>query len=276
MSWDTVTGTMFSMDIGEDLAEEINIINPGGNYGWSEREGNFLLGGGALPVGDSGFIYPVAQYDHEEGHAIAGGFAYRGDNIPALQGKFIFGDIVNGRVFYSDVDELIAVDDGDPSTMATISELQLIYDGSNQDLIDIVSGALGTTAFRTDLRLAVDSRGELFLMTKQDGSIREILPRLPSDFNINGDVDGEDLARWQGGFGIGSTNAVGDADGDNDVDGSDFLNWQREFNSVTVATVSSNLTVPEPTSLGLFAVAGLFFFARTFRDLREELVKQLS
>jgi len=264
MSWDPVTETMFAMDIGEDIAEEVNIINSGDNYGWSDREGTFLVGGGALPAGDSGFTYPVAQYDHNEGHAIAGGFAYRGDNIPALQGKFVFGDIVNGRIFYSDVDEMITVDDGNPSTTATINELQLIYDGSNQDFIDIVSGALGKNAFRTDLRLGIDDRGELYLMSKQDGWIREVLPQLPSDFDIDGDVDRDDLALWQGGFGIGTTNAEGDADGDNDVDGRDFLDWQREFNSGTSAITLSSLAVPEPTSLGLLGLGlALLLYFRT-------------
>jgi hypothetical protein len=43
------------------------------------------------------FIYPVAMYDHDEGVAISGGFAYNG-KIPALGGKFVFGDINRGRV----------------------------------------------------------------------------------------------------------------------------------------------------------------------------------
>ncbi len=244
MSWDPVTDTMFAMDIGEDAAEEVNIINSGGNYGWSVREGTFLIGGGPLPANDSGFTYPVAQYDHDEGHAIAGGFAYRGDRIPALQGKFVFGDIVNGRIFYSDVDEMIAVDDGNPSTTATIDELQLIYDGSNQDLIDIVSGALGNTASRTDLRLAQDAAGELYILTKQDGFIREVLPHLPGDFDFDGDVDGLDFLQWQRGDSLNSFSA------------SDLDDWEANFGMVTQLTATAAV-VPEPSTRIMLCSVGM-------------------
>jgi glucose/arabinose dehydrogenase len=247
MSWDSVTETMFVTEIGENDVEEINIIRPGENYGWHLREGTFLVGGGALPAGDSGFTYPVAQYDHDEGSAIASGFVYRGDNIPSLQGAFVFGDVVNGRIFYSDVDEMIADDDGDPNTTAAIHELQLIHNGSNQDLIDIVSGAVGTTVGRTDLRLAVDSRGELYITTKQDGWIREILPRLSSDFDFDGDVDSDDLVQWEGDFGL---NGDSDANGDGESSGADFLAWQRQFGS-GVSALSASTAVPEPSCIVL-------------------------
>jgi len=250
MSWDPVTETMFAMDIGENSAEEVNIIDSGGNYGWSVREGTFLLGGGALPANDSGFTYPVAQYDHSEGHAIAGGFAYRGDNIPSLQGMFVFGDIVNGRIFYSDVDEMIAADDGDPNTTASINELQLIYNGENQDLIDIVSDALGTTASRTDLRLAVDGRGELFIMTKQDGWIREVLPQLPGDFDFDGDVDGLDFLKWQRGDLL------------NPLSVSDLDNWKANFGTVAQLTAPST-TVPEPSAMIMLCSVMMAMFLRS-------------
>ena len=61
-----------------------------------------------LPADDSSYhvTYPVAQYDHDEGNAISGGFEYWGKNVPELQGKYIFGDIVKGRVFYVEMADL--------------------------------------------------------------------------------------------------------------------------------------------------------------------------
>ena len=98
--------------------EEINIVHAGGNYGWMKREGYFENGmsrpGGALnqlfalpaDVMDGRrkdeFTYPVAMYDHNEGQAVSGGFAYYG-RIAALRNKFVFGDIVRGRLFASDL-----------------------------------------------------------------------------------------------------------------------------------------------------------------------------
>ena len=52
-----------------------------------------------------------------------------------------------------------------------------------------------------------------------------------TDFDSDGNVDGEDLNVWEGGFGkqAGAELSDGDADGDGDVDGNDFLSWQRNL-----------------------------------------------
>ncbi len=94
LSWDLTDGTMFANDIGMNHIEEVNIVRNGGNYGWMKREGYWENGmirpGGALnqlyelpaEVLDGRkkdeFTYPVAIYDHTEGQAISGGFAYHG------------------------------------------------------------------------------------------------------------------------------------------------------------------------------------------------------
>ena len=62
---------------------------------------------GDLPAG---LTDPVAQYDHDEGISVTGGFIYRGKAIPELFGKYVFGDFstafspVDGRLFYADLD----------------------------------------------------------------------------------------------------------------------------------------------------------------------------
>ncbi len=71
-----------------------------------------------------GFTYPVAIYDHDEGVAISGGYAYNG-RIAALRGKFVFGDIIRGRLFVSDVAAMKKADDGVPQTVAPVEEVQL-------------------------------------------------------------------------------------------------------------------------------------------------------
>jgi hypothetical protein len=63
------------------------------------------------------------------------------------------------------------------------------------------------------------------------------------DFNSDGDVDGDDLIAWTGGFGTGSTRIQGNSDNDGDVDGSDFLVWQQQFGTMPAAGA-----VPEPAS----------------------------
>ena len=128
--------------------------------------------GGSTDDGDE-FTYPVAQYDHDEGNAVSGGFVYRGSRIPELRNKFVFSELVRGRVLYIETENLTA---GHP---AEIEELRLSFAGRERDLLD-VAGYPNTYApgDRVDLRLAMDSNGELYLLTKGDGWVRKLVPRL--------------------------------------------------------------------------------------------------
>ena len=183
---------MFAAEIGNMHIEEINIVHPGGNYGWFRREGTFENGvnlpGGqmeqvhALPDDiftgrtEDPFIYPVAMYDHDEGIAITNGFAYRG-SVAELQGKFVFDDIQRGRVFAADVSDLKAADDGIPQTVAGIEEVQIYVrnaDGSTRDvtLWELVEETMGRTVSRADLHISEGRDGEIFVTSRQDGVIR--------------------------------------------------------------------------------------------------------
>ncbi|RKZ12746.1 hypothetical protein DRQ53_11735 [bacterium] len=179
-------GDLFVTDIGESNLEEVNIAVAGGNYGWPLREGNMALDVALnpysvfpVPAGDDslGFEYPLTQYDHAEGNAIAGGLAVRSSIPSLLKDKFIFGDIVNGRIFYSDIAEMLSANDGSASTIAVAYELTLLRDGTPTTLVDEINDALGgASVYRTDLRFSADVSGRLFVTTKQDGFIRELVP----------------------------------------------------------------------------------------------------
>ena len=41
---------------------------------------------------------PIAEYDHTVGRAVTGGYVYRGTAIPALVGRYVFGDFSTGRI----------------------------------------------------------------------------------------------------------------------------------------------------------------------------------
>jgi hypothetical protein len=186
---------MFASDIGMDNIEEINIVRNGENYGWMKREGYFENGrvrGGALnqlyPLPPEildgrvkdGFTYPVVVYDHDEGHAVTDGFAYHG-RIAALKGKFVFGDIQNGRVFASDLAAMKKADDGIPRTVAPIEEVQLYVRDASGKRVDVsfkelVEKTMGTSLQRADLHISHSKDGELFLTSRQDGMIRMLVP----------------------------------------------------------------------------------------------------
>ncbi len=164
-------------DIGLSNVEEINLGRLGVNYGWSEREGTFLvfhdneLEVFGLPADDAtfAFTYPVIQYDHDEGdRAISGGYVYRGSQVPTLLGEYVFGDLVSGRVVYAPAASL------DGTAQASFQELRFIdaADGVEKSLLEIIGG--GKPASRADLRFGTDDSNNIYLVTKQDGSIRLI------------------------------------------------------------------------------------------------------
>jgi hypothetical protein len=205
--------------IGWRTWETVLLVHKGGNYGFPLREGGEVVDGDrtsrSLPqpdelpvqvtdtvtVGKVAPIYPVLRYGHGEegGDAIAGGFVYAGKRIPRLAGKFIFGDISTGRLWWADFKEMLAADDGVAKTMAPVHQLQIWWNappGSPDrrerlypTMAPIVTagyharGGLdpdlpGTGAVagsgRVDLRLALDRAGELYLISKSDGVIRAV------------------------------------------------------------------------------------------------------
>jgi len=194
LSWDT-DGTMFASDIGMSNIEEINIVRNGENYGWMMREGyweNARWRGGslnelfALPADilsgreKDGFTYPVAIYDHDEGASVTDGFTYHG-RIPALRGKFVFGDIQRGRLFVADVAAMKKADDGIPQTVAPVEEIQLaVRDAGgnrrNVTFLELIGATNGAAATRADLHIGRSRDGELFITSRQDGMIRMLVP----------------------------------------------------------------------------------------------------
>ncbi|HEX8608588.1 MAG TPA: PQQ-dependent sugar dehydrogenase, partial [Pedobacter sp.] len=92
ISFDKANGRLFTGDVGQNAWEEVDIITKGGNYGWRVREGlheNARYNGDPAPKTPIG---PITDYAHKEGISITGGFVYRGKQIPALVGKYVFAD----------------------------------------------------------------------------------------------------------------------------------------------------------------------------------------
>ena len=112
-SFDRKSGDLYVGDVGQNDIEEVDLVKRGGNFGWNCKEGTaFFYINGAVP--DDGFadespnrpfvrgdctsgrrplIDPIAQYDtHREGHSVVAGFVYRGDDVKAMRGQFVFAD----------------------------------------------------------------------------------------------------------------------------------------------------------------------------------------
>ena len=105
-SFDGTTGNLWGADVGQGDFEEINLITNGGNYGWDRFEATTLSDSGTtLATPDD--IDPVYFYDHNQGDvSITGGYVYRGSSTdPLLNGKYIYGDYVSGRVWSLDYND---------------------------------------------------------------------------------------------------------------------------------------------------------------------------
>ena len=95
-SFDPPTGQLWAGDVGQDLYEEVDRIELGGNYGWRCREALHSYNGCTGP----GYIDPLIEYPHANGDAsITGGFVYRGSTLPELQGHYVFADFESGRIW---------------------------------------------------------------------------------------------------------------------------------------------------------------------------------
>ncbi|WP_337866042.1 PQQ-dependent sugar dehydrogenase [Ignavibacterium sp.] len=143
MSFDPVTGWLWAADVGQSSWEEIDIITNGGNYGWRCYEGNH-------PFNTSGcsgtYIFPVWEYSHTLGISVTGGYVYRGQNVPELYGKYIYGDYGSRKVW------------------------SLLYDGVNPP-----SNTQITTAVGSITSFGVDQNNELYLVSF-NGKIYNFIP----------------------------------------------------------------------------------------------------
>jgi glucose/arabinose dehydrogenase len=105
MGFDSQTGDLYVGDVGQNDIEEVDKVVRGGNYGWNCKEGTLFFdprdNAEGVATTDNPrregcnvrTIDPIAQYDtHHEGHSVIGGYVYRGRALPALRGKYVFGD----------------------------------------------------------------------------------------------------------------------------------------------------------------------------------------
>ena len=100
------TGRLWCADVGQNMFEEINIIEAGGNYGWRVMEAyhyyeedQAIIDQIALDqqyANTQEYLldlkHPIHEYSHGIGISIAGGFNYQGSLLSGMTGKYIFGD----------------------------------------------------------------------------------------------------------------------------------------------------------------------------------------
>jgi glucose/arabinose dehydrogenase len=143
-SFDRQTGDLWVGDVGENSWEEVNRVEISENYGWRQREGAHCFNPPSTCSTDN--VDPITEYGHDVGNSITGGYVYRGSVIPDLQGFYLFGDFVSGRIW----------------TIAADSE-----QGADAD--ELVDTGLQIASF------AESNEGELYLLDFDAGTIHQVV-----------------------------------------------------------------------------------------------------
>ncbi len=213
-SFDSETGDLYLGDVGQNDIEEIDIVVMGGNYGWNVKEGSFFFN----PNGaNSGFvtdtpaaetvpddlIEPVAEYDHDDGAAVVGGYVYRGTALPELSGVYVFGEYLlsdSGRLFYLDGAEILEMQIGEDDRT-----LGIFVKGFGQDPNGeiYVCGSESVTPF--------GDTGKVFKLVAVEVTLDD-----PRDLNGDNSLDAVDVQLVINaalGVDIGEANADVDQDG---------------------------------------------------------------
>lgn len=99
-SFDRSTGDLYVGDVGQSAREEIDVqpsASVGGeNYGWNVMEGSICYN--AATCSTAGLTLPIAEYPHSAGCSVTGGYVYRGTDVPALEGQYLYADYCQGWV----------------------------------------------------------------------------------------------------------------------------------------------------------------------------------
>jgi glucose/arabinose dehydrogenase len=145
-SFDMLTDDLWIADVGQNAWEEINRVEAGKNYGWPLLEGNHCYEADTCDT--TGLTPPVAEYSHGQGdRSITGGYVHRGSTIAGLDGDYIYGDFISGRIW-----RLVDAD----------------IDGRQSELL--IESGLRIVSF------AQDTAGELYVIDFSGGRIYRLAP----------------------------------------------------------------------------------------------------
>ncbi len=97
-SFDSFSGTLWAADVGQNMWEEINIVEKGKNYGWRITEG-FECYNPSVDCNRADLIDPIFAYGHDLGASITGGFIYRGLELSVLFGYYLYADFISGVIW---------------------------------------------------------------------------------------------------------------------------------------------------------------------------------
>ena len=138
-SFDRLTGDLWAADVGQADYEEIDVIEPGSNYGWNIMEGTHCYSPSAQ-CSQAGLTLPISEYSHNGECSVIGGYVYRSSLLPSLYGAYLYADHCSGTVW------------------------ALRYDGVQvTEQAELVDSELTITAF------GEDAQGEVYILSRDNG-----------------------------------------------------------------------------------------------------------
>jgi glucose/arabinose dehydrogenase len=96
-SFDPERGWLTVGDVGQDALEEVDIVadGRGANFGWSAFEGTERFNSDQTAPGA---VQPILAYGRDEGCSVTGGYVVRDPSLPALNGRYVYGDYCAGEL----------------------------------------------------------------------------------------------------------------------------------------------------------------------------------
>lgn len=213
---------------------------------------------------NDGYTSPLAMFTHEANDATSAavtGSVYYGSAAPALQGKFLFGNLSQDELYYIQQSEI-----NNDETPATVYELVNLHDEHGNPIASF-SEIVGSD--RTNIRFGQDGNGELYIISKHNNVIYRFLglglPGALGDVNLDTVINQQDvaalLAGWRQSAPIGQGSwRLGDLDQNGVTDIRDAVIMHDALLAATGAGLDFSIftdPVPEPSSAAIATVAGL-------------------
>jgi glucose/arabinose dehydrogenase len=96
---DSVTGELYIADVGSTSREELDLVQPGTsgqNFGWPCYEGTVVFNAASTCNAP---VPPLLEFPRDNGHcAIIGGVVARDPRLPALAGRYLYGEFCTGKI----------------------------------------------------------------------------------------------------------------------------------------------------------------------------------
>ncbi len=127
-SFDRATGALSIGDVGQGAIEEINFAAAGrasgANYGWRPFEGSRRTAGVSASEDAPGHVRPVIELSHDDGNcSVTGGYVVRDKGVPALAGRYVYGDFCKGQLRSAKLSRGAAADDRPIPGVGTVQQL---------------------------------------------------------------------------------------------------------------------------------------------------------